>query len=48
LVPAGIITEAESLEAARKLIENDVYYAFGVVSVICRRTRYLDFFKFMA
>ena len=38
-----IIIETESLEAARQLIENDIYYTSGVVSVLFRRMRYLDF-----
>lgn len=29
-----IILEAESLEAARKLMENDIYYTSGVVSIL--------------
>ena len=31
------------MEAVRKLIENDVYHTSGVVSVLFRRMRYLDF-----
>lgn len=30
-----LVLEAENLEAARKLIENDIYYTSGVVSVLC-------------
>ena len=37
-----IIIEAESLAAARKLIENDIYYTSGVVSVLFCRTRCFD------
>lgn len=30
-----MILEAESLDAARKLIENDIFYKEGVVRILC-------------
>jgi len=38
------IIEAESLEAARKIIENDVYYTAGVVSVLSSSDTLLGLF----
>lgn len=35
LVGSMMVIEADSIESARKVIESDIYYQTGVVSVAC-------------